>query len=68
MAIGETTFGGVARLRGTGNLTYADIMELSLQRSRTAREMIASMDELVRTYGYGGTAGITGVGGASGAT
>merc|ERR550532_775931 len=55
VAIGETTFGGIRRLRGSGRLTYYDVMELSLQRSATARAMIANMDALIREYGYGGT-------------
>jgi dipeptidase len=38
-------------------------MELALQSSKTAREMIANMDQLVSTHGYGGTANMTDPGG-----
>lgn len=63
VSIGETTFGGISSLRGTGLLTYGDVMELALQRSKSAREMIKTMDSLVREYGYGGTPNITDGGG-----
>ena len=63
VSVGETTFGGIDFLRGTGRLTYYDIMELALQSSTTAREMIAKMDELFATHGYGGTANVTADGG-----
>lgn len=52
VSIGETTFGGVKEVQGTGMLTYYDVMELALQRSKTAREMISTMDALVKEYGY----------------
>jgi dipeptidase len=63
VSVGETTFGGIDFLRGTGKLTYYDIMELALQSSTTAVEMIAKMDELFATHGYGGTANVTDDGG-----
>jgi dipeptidase len=63
VAVGETTFGGVHFLRGTGNLSYYDVMELALQSSKTAQEMIANIDRLVTTYGYGGTLNVTDPGG-----
>lgn len=63
VAVGETTFGGIGFLRGTGNLTYYDVMELALQTSKTARELITTMDELITKYGYGGTANVTEDGG-----
>ena len=63
VSIGETTFGGIDYLRGTGNLTYYDVMELALQSSQTAQEMIAKMDQLFTTYGYGGTTNVTDGGG-----
>ena len=63
VSIGETTFGGIDFLRGTGNLTYYDVMELALQSCTTAKEMIAKMDQLLSTYGYGGTANVTDDGG-----
>lgn len=65
VAIGETTFGGNMTLKGTGKLTYYDVMELALQTSKSAREMILTMDSLIREYGYGGTPG-KGVGGGWG--
>ena len=63
VSIGETTFGGIDFLRGTGNLTYYDLMELALQSSTTAKNMIAKMDQLLTKYGYGGTANVTEGGG-----
>ena len=63
VSVGETTFGGIDFLRGTGNLTYYDLMELALQSCTTARCMITKMDELQAKYGYGGTANITDPGG-----
>ena len=63
VAIGETTFGGIHFLRGTGSLTYYDVMELALQTSKTAREMIAAINKLVTTHGYGGTENVTEGGG-----
>ena len=38
-------------------------MELALQTSSTAREMIATMGQLVDTHGYGGTPNVTDDGG-----
>ncbi|PWB74345.1 hypothetical protein C3F09_04065, partial [candidate division GN15 bacterium] len=56
LAIGETTFDGRPELEDTtGLLEYWDLMELALQRARTAREAIAVMTDLVRQYGYRST-------------
>jgi len=56
VAIGETTFGGRSELRNQeGLLHYFLLMELALQRAKTAREAIKVMAELVEEYGYGST-------------
>lgn len=53
VAIGETTFGGRRELTNReGLLSYPDLMQLALERSKTAREAIKVMAELVREYGY----------------
>ena len=53
LAIGETTFGGRAELcNSDGLLHYWDLMQLALQRARTAREAIAVMTTLVADHGY----------------
>lgn len=55
VAIGETTFGGRFQLYNrSGLLDYPDLMLLALQRARTAREAIQTMDKLVTEYGYSG--------------
>ncbi len=56
LAIGETTFDGREELRNRdGLLHYWDLMQLALQRARTAREAIQVMTDLVDKYGYGST-------------
>jgi dipeptidase len=56
LAIGETTFGGRSELRNPeGLLHYFLLMEIALQRAKTAREAIKVMAELVKEYGYGST-------------
>lgn len=53
LAIGETTFGGRSELRNPdGLLHYFFMMELALQRAKTAREAIKVMAQLVEEYGY----------------
>jgi len=53
VAIGETTFGGRRDLTNReGLLSYPDLMQLALERARTAREAIQVMTELVEEYGY----------------
>lgn len=53
VAIGETTYGGKPELVDTtGIVDYGSLMYLTLQRSKTAREAIKIMGELVATYGY----------------
>jgi dipeptidase len=56
LAIGETTFGGREELRDpNGLLHYWNLMQLALQRAKTARQAIEVMTDLVRDYGYGST-------------
>ncbi len=54
VAIGETTFGGLDSLSNQPGaiLDYGSLMRIGLQRSKTAREMIRVMTELVAEYGY----------------
>jgi len=54
VAIGETTFGGLDSLQSQPGaiLDYGSLMRIGLQRSKTAREMIKVMTELVARYGY----------------
>ena len=54
VAIGETTFGGLDSLSSQPGaiLDYGSLMRIGLQRSKTAREMIKVMTELVAQYGY----------------
>lgn len=53
LAIGETTFGGHPELVDTtGILDYGSLMYIALQRSRTAREAIKTITDLVAEYGY----------------
>ena len=53
VTIGETTFGGRPELvDSTGILDYGSLIYIGLQRSRTAREAIRVMTDLVQQYGY----------------
>ncbi|HOK36103.1 MAG TPA: C69 family dipeptidase, partial [Paludibacteraceae bacterium] len=53
VSIGETTFGGRLELMDTtATLDYGSLIYLALQRSKTAREAIQVMTELVTEYGY----------------
>lgn len=53
LAIGETTFGGRNELvNPDGLLHYFTLMNLALQRAKTAREAIKVMASLVDEYGY----------------
>ena len=53
VTIGETTFGGRPELVDTtGVIDYGSLIYLGLQRSRTAREAIRIMTDLVEEYGY----------------
>ncbi len=53
VAIGETTFTGREELRDTnGRIDYGSLMRLALQRSKSAREAIKVIGDLVSEYGY----------------
>ena len=53
VTIGETTFGGRPELAdSTGIIDYGSLIYIGLQRSRTAREAIKIMTDLVQQYGY----------------
>jgi dipeptidase len=54
VAIGETTFGGLDSLGSQPGaiLDYGSLMKVGLQRSKTARDMIRIMTDLVEKYGY----------------
>lgn len=53
VTIAETTFGGRPELVDTtAVIDYGSLIYLGLQRSRTAREAIKVMTELVQQYGY----------------
>jgi dipeptidase len=51
LAIGETTFGGVMKAQ-KAPLDYGNLIWVTLQRCKTAREAIKMMGELVAEYGY----------------
>ncbi len=54
VAIGETTWGGLDSLSKQPGaiLDYGSLMKIALQRSKTAREAIKVMTDLVAQYGY----------------
>ena len=53
LMITETTFGGREELwNGGGVMDYGSLIFITLQRARTAREAIATMDTLTARYGY----------------
>ncbi|MCL1943734.1 MAG: C69 family dipeptidase [Candidatus Azobacteroides sp.] len=53
VSIGETTFGGRPELQDTTSIVdYGSLMYLALQRSKTAREALQIMTNLVDEYGY----------------
>ncbi|HSQ34591.1 MAG TPA: C69 family dipeptidase [Candidatus Binatia bacterium] len=53
VAIGETTFGGREELMDPKAVVdYVSLMNLALQRSRSAREALQVMTSLVEEYGY----------------
>lgn len=56
LAIAETTFDGRLELQNPdGLLHYWELMKLALQRTKTAREAIKVITELVDEYGYRST-------------
>jgi len=53
LAIGETTYTGREELiNEEGGMDYGSLIYIALQRSKTAREAIATMDSLVTEHGY----------------
>ncbi|MGL5980498.1 MAG: C69 family dipeptidase [Phocaeicola sp.] len=53
VSIGETTFGGRKELQDpSGIMDYGSLIYVTLQRSRTAKEAIRIMTDLVKEYGY----------------
>jgi dipeptidase len=52
--IGETTFGGLSALQEQdgAKIDYGSLIWITLQRSRTAREAIQTISDLMSTYGY----------------
>lgn len=56
LAIGETTFDGRPELENPeGLVRYWDLINLALQRAKTAREAITVITDLAAQYGYGST-------------
>jgi len=56
VSIGETTFDGRSELFDTTKvLNYWQLMQIALERSRTAREAISVITSLTEKYGYGST-------------
>jgi dipeptidase len=54
LMIGETTFGGIAALQSqnAAKIDYGSLIWITLQRSRTAREAIQTISNLMSQYGY----------------
>ena len=53
LAITESTFGGREELiDSTGIMDYGSLIYVTLQRCKTAREAIKTMNDLVKEYGY----------------
>lgn len=53
LSIAETTFGGRSELRDkNGLIDYGSLIYIALQRSKSAREAIKVMTDLVAKYGY----------------
>lgn len=62
LTIGESTFGGLEMLDASdgravcnatfGCVDYSQVIWITLQRAKTAREAIAIADDLMQTYGY----------------
>jgi len=53
VTIGETTYGGRPELAdSTALIDYGSLMWIALQRSKTAREAIHVIDDLLQKYGY----------------
>lgn len=55
LVIGESTFGGAKEVcthQPGAIIDYGSLIYIALQRSKTAREAIQTMDKLINTYGY----------------
>lgn len=53
LVIGETTYTGIETLRDTtGIIDYGSLIRITLQRAKTAREAIKTIEELTAKYGY----------------
>jgi dipeptidase len=53
VAVAETTFGGRKELKGpAGIIDYGSLMYIALERSKTAREAVQIMTDLVAEFGY----------------
>ena len=52
LTIAESTWGGRPGLAGSGLIDYGSLIYITLQRAKTAREAVATMADLVKTYGY----------------
>ncbi len=53
LIIGETTYGGRPELeKPNGIIDYGSLIYITLQRARTAREAIRTIDALLQEYGY----------------
>lgn len=52
LVIGETTYGGREYIDSTAIMDYGSLIYIALQRSRTAREAISVIDDLMQKYGY----------------
>ncbi len=55
VAIGESTWGGheeLADTTGTAVIDYGSLIQIALERSKTAREAIKVMTDLVQEFGY----------------
>lgn len=53
VAIGETTYGGRSELRDpNGIMDYGSLIYIALQRSKSAREAIKTIADLMDEYGY----------------
>lgn len=52
VTIAESTWGGRPELEGSGLIDYGSLIYIALERSRTAREALKVMTDLVVEYGY----------------
>lgn len=55
VAIGESTWGGrheLADTTGQAIIDYGSLIQIALERSKTAREAVKTMGDLVKEYGY----------------